>query len=791
MAVVYLARQTDLDREVALKELAAFHAADPAFVGRFLREARLAGSLNHPSIVTVYEYFEHEGTAFIAMEYFARGSLRPHVPGVSLAQTAGILEGLLSGLAHAEAHGVVHRDLKPENVMVTSSGGVKIADFGLAKALQATPGGSITASDATVGTPAYMAPEQAAGGEIGPWTDLYAVGVMAYELLSGQVPFHAEEPAVAVLLRHMNEPIPPLQEVAPEVGEELSCWVERLLEKEPSRRPARAAEAWEELEEIVIGLLGPRWRRDARLADETTDGAAVPTVRVAGRTPELPARTRPRRRWLLVAGGVPAIAAAGAIAAIALTGGSGKDAAQPQAGKSAVPLARVSLAAAGNALFVADRSGRLLELSPSSLDTRAVAADPAGPRSVAAPTDRVVLADRDGITVLSSPDHRPLGAARLPGAAAVAGGAGAPLTAISSRGRLCLIQASTRLQPCVRLGFEPSGLGSAPSGVIAVADGKGGSIVLYRKVGKRLAPLGSPVAVGSRPHGSLVFHRGRLYSPVAGGIAVVDPLGRRRVRLIGLASTPAAVWIVPFSGRLFATLPSSDSVAVLDTAFPSTPATIVHVGKRPTAVAGGLDPEGAGEAVYVVGEGDSTVTRLDPITGTRLSSARVTALARSTERLVLRRARVNQLGRSSLVTLSLDGGGLDPAGLVVRDARIADGHAVVELWQGGITSLTKGGHHGGLALKVGKAPGRLEVVLTADRGAFDRLQAKRAGGRQVLIVLTRPALPQPPPIRPTVPDTVPQQPTTSSTSTIPTTTNKPKPPPKHPSTSTVPTIPTG
>ena len=111
MAVVYLARQTDLDRHVALKELAAFRANDPDVVERFLRESRLAGSLSHPNIVTVHEYFEHEGTAFIAMEYLERGSLRPLVGGLDLEQVGGVLEGLLAGLAHAERRGIVHRDL--------------------------------------------------------------------------------------------------------------------------------------------------------------------------------------------------------------------------------------------------------------------------------------------------------------------------------------------------------------------------------------------------------------------------------------------------------------------------------------------------------------------------------------------------------------------------------------------------------------------------------------------------------------------------------------------------------
>src|SRR5262249_4856988 len=144
MAVVYLARQSDLERNVALKELSALHAADPRRVDRFLRESRLAGALSHPNVVTVHEYFEHEGTAYIAMEHFERGSLRPRVRRLTLAQTAGVLEGVLAGLATAHAAGIVHRDLKPENVMVTADGGAKITDFGIAKALETLGDGVAT-----------------------------------------------------------------------------------------------------------------------------------------------------------------------------------------------------------------------------------------------------------------------------------------------------------------------------------------------------------------------------------------------------------------------------------------------------------------------------------------------------------------------------------------------------------------------------------------------------------------------------------------------------------------------
>jgi predicted Ser/Thr protein kinase len=321
-AVVYLARQTDLDRGVALKELAAFRASDPAFVERFLRESRLTGGLNHPNIVTVHEYFEYEGTPFIAMEYFERGSLRPHVGHLDPAQIAGVLEGLLAGLAHAETRGVVHRDLKPENVMVTSPGGVKIADFGMAKARELHAAEELTASGTTVGTPAYMAPEQALGSVVTPRTDLYSIGVIAYELLAGRVPFDQAEAPMAIMLRHLNEDVPPLLGLADDVDPQLAAWVERLLAKRPEDRPAGAAEAWDELEELVIGTEGPRWHRRARIADAASAAPAAAAAGTAGTlrvTRRLPVERRSVWAALTAVG---ALGAAGIAAAFFLAGGS-------------------------------------------------------------------------------------------------------------------------------------------------------------------------------------------------------------------------------------------------------------------------------------------------------------------------------------------------------------------------------------------------------------------------------------------------------------------------------------
>jgi hypothetical protein len=266
MASVYLARQADLDRLVALKELSVLGQADAAFVQRFLRESRLAGSLSHPNIVTVHEYFESGGTPYIAMEYVEGGSLRPYVGRLELAQVCGVLQGVLAALAHAETHGIVHRDLKPENVMVTSDGRVKLTDFGMAKATGAAYASSLlTAAGSTVGTPNYMAPEQAMGREVGPWTDLYSVGVMAWELLVGSVPFGETEQPMAIMMRQVNDTVPSARTRRPDLPPGISDWIDRLLVKAPEQRTQTASAAWEALEEVVLDVIGPRWARSSLL----------------------------------------------------------------------------------------------------------------------------------------------------------------------------------------------------------------------------------------------------------------------------------------------------------------------------------------------------------------------------------------------------------------------------------------------------------------------------------------------------------------------------------------------
>ena len=276
MSVVYLARQMGLEREVALKELAKIGFADPSFAQRFILESRLTSSLSHPSIVTVFDFFEHESTPYIAMEYLPRGSLRPWMHRLTQAQIAGVLESVLAGLAHAHRRGVIHRDLKPENLLLTGEGSIKIADFGIAKAIGEAATTTVrTQTGMAIGTPAYMSPEQAMARGIGPRTDLYATGVIAYELLVGRVPFEQIDTPMAVLFAHVNDPIPPPLEVKPDLHPGFARWLEQLLQKNPADRPPDAAHAWDALEEVVFDALGPRWRRDARILDPTESDPAL------------------------------------------------------------------------------------------------------------------------------------------------------------------------------------------------------------------------------------------------------------------------------------------------------------------------------------------------------------------------------------------------------------------------------------------------------------------------------------------------------------------------------------
>lgn len=253
MGEVFRAHDAVLDREVAIKVLHAALAGDAGFVDRFRREARSAAGLGHPNIVAVHDWGAVDGVYFMVMEFVRGQSLREVLNAEGLlapAQAAEVLLPVLWALDHAHRQGIVHRDVKPENIMLTRDGVVKVADFGLARAYadaQITQAGTVT------GTVQYLAPEQLQGEPADPRTDLYSLGIVAYEMLTGRIPFTGETP-IAIAYKHLRERVPPPSARNPAVPIGLDGWVASMTEKERELRPESAAEARRDLQSEITHL---------------------------------------------------------------------------------------------------------------------------------------------------------------------------------------------------------------------------------------------------------------------------------------------------------------------------------------------------------------------------------------------------------------------------------------------------------------------------------------------------------------------------------------------------------
>src|SRR5438874_2902420 len=235
MAEVYLAHDQLLNRPVAMKALFPEYAREPSFVERFRREAQAAANLNHPNIVAIYDWGQEDGTYFIVMEYVEgrvlRDLIRSEAP-LDLNQAAEITAEIASALAFAHRNGVVHRDVKPGNVLLTRFGNVKVTDFGIARA--GTSDG-LTQTGSVMGTATYFSPEQAQGLPVDGRSDVYSLGVVLYEMLTGVVPFTGDSP-VAVAYKHVREePLAPSQR-NPEVPPDLEKIILAALAKDPDHR---------------------------------------------------------------------------------------------------------------------------------------------------------------------------------------------------------------------------------------------------------------------------------------------------------------------------------------------------------------------------------------------------------------------------------------------------------------------------------------------------------------------------------------------------------------------------
>ncbi|HSR23866.1 MAG TPA: Stk1 family PASTA domain-containing Ser/Thr kinase, partial [Candidatus Eisenbacteria bacterium] len=277
MATVYEAVDTRLDRPVALKVMHPTLAEDEDFVSRFIREAKSAARLSHPNVVAVFDQGTDGGHVFLAMELVSGRTLRDLMRErgrLTPRQALEILESVLAGLGAAHHAGIVHRDVKPENVLLADDGRVKVGDFGLARAVTG-PSSHSSTTGVLIGTVAYLSPEQVERGVADPRSDIYASGILLYEMLTGSKPFDGET-AIQVAYQHVHDDVPPPSHLVPGLAPELDALVARATSRDPDGRPADARRFLTEVAEVrrglpdqALDLAGPAQAGPAGASDHT------------------------------------------------------------------------------------------------------------------------------------------------------------------------------------------------------------------------------------------------------------------------------------------------------------------------------------------------------------------------------------------------------------------------------------------------------------------------------------------------------------------------------------------
>ena len=281
MARVYRGRQENLDRVVAIKVLPPYYAADPDFVERFKREAVAMAKLSHPNIVTVHDAGEENGRLFIVMEYIGGGTLKERMASpLTMRDITRVVHEVASALSYAHAQGIVHRDVKPVNVLLDGGGRAVLSDFGIAKVLATSA--ALTHSGAGVGTPEYMSPEQCRGAAVDARADIYALGVMLFEMLTGRTPFVADN-YTALAHSHIYEAPPLPSALNPRISPAVQSVILKALEKDPADRFQKATELAAALEMAVES------QTPVKLSNRPMPHPTAPPRRPSGPQPQQPA----------------------------------------------------------------------------------------------------------------------------------------------------------------------------------------------------------------------------------------------------------------------------------------------------------------------------------------------------------------------------------------------------------------------------------------------------------------------------------------------------------------------
>jgi serine/threonine-protein kinase len=594
MAVVYKAHQPNLNRHVALKILHPHFMLDTGFGARFQKEAETVARLSHPNILPIFDYGQHEGMPFIVMPLVLGGTLRNWLDkGVSLGKSLEVFGRVLHALEYAHNEGVIHRDVKPSNIMMSHSDWPLLADFGLVK-LSETPL-DLASSNSVVGTPEYMAPEQSQGLPVDRRADIYSMGVMLYQLLTGRLPYQGPS-AMAVMLAHIREPVPSPSALNLSLDRAWDDVVHRGLAKDPADRYASAQE--------MNDAVAVAWRDNLHAPD------AHPRPRQADVSQLYDSAVRALQDgdWQLVVSLCTAIVASDPShsRALYLLQQAQEELGRRHHATSAderiqhaghlIHLAELALA---EERFLEAQNGyrqavALLEALPDPMLTAEARSLLAHGRS------RLVLVERPTPVIAPSPP---------PGGGAVATGVRV-YVANRNDGSISVVDGGSRtVMATVVVGAGPLGLAVAPDGSrVFVADRAGNRLQV---LDTRRQQVVASVSTGSGPYGVAVhplISQVYVTNRFSGSVAVVDASRNAVTASVPVGRSPAGAAVSPDGRRVYVANFENDSVSVIDTDSHLEVAT-VRVGSGPESVA--ITPDGT--RVYVANFRSDSLSVVDAV----------------------------------------------------------------------------------------------------------------------------------------------------------------------------------